>query len=124
MIPKSGYRFSEKIMLQQWALPLGNPGEAQPRHVALAVALVFDRIDLPEPFDREARLERQQFLHIRPRLVTATEMAERGDQRLVAVGEVRTGLNDGAGAYHRFFIVSGECIRDRMKALRPCIPRI
>src|SRR5712692_12042815 len=119
MIPKSGYRFSEMIMLQQWALPLGNPGEAQARHVALAIALAFDRIDLPEPFDREARLERQQLFDIRPRLVAAAEMAERGDQRLVAVGEVGIALSNPAAEYYGLFIVARECVRHRMNVLRP-----
>jgi hypothetical protein len=84
-----------------------------------AVAVVLDRVDLPEPFHREIRLERQQLVHVRLCFLAPSEMAERGDQRLVAVDEGRIVLGRAAADGDRFFVVAGERVRNHFNQLWP-----
>src|SRR5262249_42187251 len=104
----------------RWAdLARGNAGQTQAFHVAPAVGRLFNRIDFAEIFHGEARLEAQQLVYIWLRLLAPAEMAERGDERLVAIDEFGERLDaapaDGCGT----FVILGEKICDRIDDLEP-----
>src|ERR1043166_10200231 len=72
-------------------LSLGNAGKAKAFAIIVTVLRPLEGVVLSELLDGEIGLERQQFLCVRRRLVAPTEMAERSDQRLVAVDKVGIG---------------------------------
>src|SRR5262249_20389663 len=96
---------------------LRNARQAQAFHVALAVLVAFEWIPAAEVLDREGRLQAQQFLHVRPCLVEPPQMAERGNERLIACDEIGHRFGAAPPDDNGTLIVSLERIRDGVEAL-------
>src|ERR1700732_4030957 len=102
----------------------GNACQAQSLHVALTVLLFLERVNLPETFDREIRLQRQQLVDIRLGFVAPSEVPERRNEWLVAVDEIGICFTGAPTHDYGPLIVTLEDVGDCIEMLEPRIVRI
>src|ERR1700730_19040213 len=105
-------------------LSLGNPCQPQASHVSLAIACLFNRINLSESLDGKVSFKRQEFVDIRSGVREPTEMTKRGDKRLVAVDKLRIHHHKPLSDLHHLFVIAFEHVGDGIEILEPGIVRI
>src|SRR5262245_14324559 len=88
--------------------PLGNAGEQEAAHVALAILRPFDRVRLAKMGHREVRLERQQLVDIGLGFVGASKQAKGGDQRLISGAKIGVGFHGAPPDKHGLLVVALE----------------
>src|SRR5262249_42085193 len=86
----------------------GNAGEAQAGAVILTVFRQLEWIRGPELLDGKIRFERQQLIDVGGGLFVPAKMAQRGDQRFVAIDEIRNRSHDASTNDNGPFVVALE----------------
>src|ERR1043166_3790208 len=99
--------------------PLGNARQTQAFQVVLPVFVPFEWISPAEVFDREARLQAQQFLDVGPGLLAPAQVPERCDQRPVAGDELRVRPGAAPPNDHGAFVVALEGVSEGVEVLEP-----